>query len=100
MRRGTRVQRSGRGLRPPAARLPLADAGVDRVLCFNGLHVLPDKVKVLAEFRRVLKPGGELWGSVMVERGAPGGLPRPWLRPTWWFYHPARAEELRRMAQS
>ncbi len=52
--------------RGDATRLPLAAAGVDRILCFNGLHVIPDKEAAMAEFRRVLKPGGELIGTVLV----------------------------------
>jgi SAM-dependent methyltransferase len=51
--------------RGDATRLPLAAASVDRVLCFNGLHVIPDKEAAFAEFRRVLKPGGELLGTVL-----------------------------------
>jgi len=55
--------------RGDATRLPLAAAGVDRILCFNGLHVIPDKEAAMAEFRRVLKPGGELLGTVLVADG-------------------------------
>jgi SAM-dependent methyltransferase len=59
-----------------ATRLPLADASVDRVLCFNSLHCLPVSLHqpALAEFRRVLRPGGELWGTTLV--ADPSG---PWL---------------------
>jgi SAM-dependent methyltransferase len=52
--------------RGDATALPLADASVTRVLCFNGLHVIPDKATALREFRRVLRPGGELVGTVLV----------------------------------
>jgi ubiquinone/menaquinone biosynthesis C-methylase UbiE len=55
--------------RGDATRLPLTAAGVDRILCFNGLHVIPDKEAAMAEFRRVLKPGGELIGTVLVADG-------------------------------
>ena len=58
--------------RGDATRLPLAAASVDRIVCFNGLHVIPDKEAAMAEFRRVLKPGGELLGTVLV---ADGGAP-------------------------
>ena len=56
--------------RGDATHLPLPDSSVDRVLCFNGLHVLPAKERALAEFRRVLRPGGELIGTVLVEDGS------------------------------
>jgi ubiquinone/menaquinone biosynthesis C-methylase UbiE len=55
--------------RGDATRLPLGAASVDRILCFNGLHVIPDKEAALAEFRRVLKPGGQLLGTVLVTDG-------------------------------
>lgn len=53
-------------LRADAADLPLHDASVDVVLCMNGLHSFPHKTKTLAEFNRVLKPGGQLLGSLYV----------------------------------
>jgi ubiquinone/menaquinone biosynthesis C-methylase UbiE len=59
-----------------ASRLPLADDSADRVLCFNSLHCLPARLHqpVLAELRRVLKPGGELLGTTLV--ADPSG---PWV---------------------
>lgn len=54
-------------------RIPLADASVDRLLCKNVLEYVPDVQTTLAEFRRVLEPGGRLllidsdWGFVAVE---------------------------------
>ncbi|MBN3727049.1 class I SAM-dependent methyltransferase [Burkholderia sp. Ac-20379] len=42
------------------ARLPLADASVDLVFCHQTFHHLVDQDSALAEFRRVLKPGGLL----------------------------------------
>ncbi len=54
-------------------RIPLADACVDRLLCKNVLEYVPDVKITLAEFRRVLEPGGRLllidsdWGFVAVE---------------------------------
>lgn len=38
-------------------RLPFADASFDGIVCLNALHHMPDYEMVLAEMRRVLKPG-------------------------------------------
>jgi 2-polyprenyl-3-methyl-5-hydroxy-6-metoxy-1,4-benzoquinol methylase len=38
--------------------IPLAEASVDRVVCFHAFHHVPDQERVIAEFARVLKPGG------------------------------------------
>ena len=38
--------------------LPLQDASVDRVLCYDSFHHVPDQAKVLSEFYRVLADGG------------------------------------------
>lgn len=57
--------------------LPYPDASFDGVFC-NGVLFVTDYRKTLAEFRRVLKPGGQLyvtycgmdwWRHVLVERG-------------------------------
>ena len=53
--------------------IPLADAAVNRALCKNVLEYVPDLAATLAEFRRVIEPGGRLlaidsdWGFVIVE---------------------------------
>jgi 2-polyprenyl-3-methyl-5-hydroxy-6-metoxy-1,4-benzoquinol methylase len=39
-------------------RMELADESVDRVLCFDALHHVPNMTTVLAEMARVLRPGG------------------------------------------
>lgn len=41
-------------------RIPLADATVDVVTCCNSFHHYPHQERVIAEFRRVLRPGGML----------------------------------------
>ena len=54
-------------------RILLEDATVDRLLCKNVLEYVPDVRTTLAEFHRVLEPGGRLllidsdWGFVAVE---------------------------------
>ena len=60
-------------VRGDATQLPLADASADRVLCFNSLHCIPAHRAVLREFRRVLKPKGELVGTTLV-----ADAPLPW----------------------
>ena len=39
-------------------RLPLDDASVDRVICYDAFHHVRDQASTLAEFARVLRPGG------------------------------------------
>src|SRR5438067_10616426 len=85
--------------RGDATRLPLAPASVDRVLCFNGLHVIPDREAAMAEFGRVLKPGGELLGTVLVSDG-----PAPFsgligLERLASFFVPVTTGELRSLAR-
>jgi SAM-dependent methyltransferase len=38
--------------------LPLPDESLDRIVCFDAFHHVPNPGEVLAEFARVLKPGG------------------------------------------
>lgn len=60
-------------VRADARRLPLADASVDRVACFMGLHCIPDQGAVLYELARVLRPGGRLAGATLC-----ADPPPPW----------------------
>ncbi|GAK52121.1 methyltransferase type 11 [Candidatus Moduliflexus flocculans] len=39
-------------------RIPLPDESVDRIVCFDAFHHVPNPQEVLAEFARILKPGG------------------------------------------
>lgn len=67
-----------------AERLDFPDASFDRVLCGFGVMFFPDLPRALAEFRRVLKPGGRLgistWrvgqaadlGAVLTQMGIEG----------------------------
>lgn len=47
-------------------RLPVPDASIDRVLCFDSFHHVRDQGATLMEFARVLREGGRV---VMVEPG-------------------------------
>jgi SAM-dependent methyltransferase len=47
--------------------LPLPDASVDRAICFDAFHHVPNPNEILPELFRVLRPGGRL---VMAEPGA------------------------------
>lgn len=46
--------------RASAERLPADSAEFDVVTCNNAFHLIPNQAAALAEFRRVLKPGGIL----------------------------------------
>lgn len=39
-------------------RIALPDASVDRIVCFDAFHHAPNPAEVIAEFARVLRPGG------------------------------------------
>ena len=84
--------------RGDATRLPLAAASVDRILCFNGLHVIPDKEAAMAEFRRVLKPGGELLGTVLVADAAAPFSAIVAVERLAPFFVPTTTRELRSLA--
>ncbi len=60
-------------VRADAACLPLRSSSVDRIVCFNSLHCIPRHGGVLREFRRVLRRGGQLIGTVLTE-----DAPMPW----------------------
>jgi len=44
-----------------ATELPLADCTFDNVVMLGGIHHVPDRAKLFAEVRRILKPGGCLY---------------------------------------
>jgi ubiquinone/menaquinone biosynthesis C-methylase UbiE len=48
-------------LQADARALPLETASVDVGLSINGLHVIPQPERFLAELARVIRPGGALW---------------------------------------
>jgi len=47
--------------------LPFDDDSFDLCVTFNGLHCLPEQRPALAELARVLKPGGKLRGTAVVD---------------------------------
>lgn len=57
--------------RADAVATGLPDAGADGVVMVNLLHIVPDAAAVLAEARRLLRPGGAL---VAVDRDRAVGL--------------------------
>jgi SAM-dependent methyltransferase len=46
--------------------LPFADASFDLVVTFTGLHCFPDPARAVVEMCRVLRPGGVLTGSALM----------------------------------
>lgn len=46
--------------------LPFDDAGFDLVVTFTGLHCFPDPERAVVEMARVLRPGGVLTGSALL----------------------------------
>lgn len=87
-------------IRADATGLPLRDASVDRILCFNGLHVIPNKAAVIAEFARILRPGGDVLGSVLTRPlQRRGRMLRPWTSRAALCFHPANAGQLTAMAR-
>jgi SAM-dependent methyltransferase len=53
-------------VRADAGALPFADASFDVCVTLNGLHCFPDPEGAVAEFARVLRPGGTLRGTCVV----------------------------------
>lgn len=47
--------------------MPFADASFDLVVTFTGLHCFPDPHQAIREMARVLKPGGRVIGSAVLE---------------------------------
>lgn len=50
-----------------ARSLPFADGSVDLLTCVTGLHLVPDTGRVVAEWARVLRPGGAVVTATYAE---------------------------------
>lgn len=82
-RRGLNVELIG----SDCADLPLADASVDMVFCHQTFHHLVEQEKSLAEFYRVLKPGGYLLFAESTEAYIDTWVIR------WLFRHPMHVQK-------
>lgn len=69
------------------AALKLADASVDMVFCHQTFHHLVEQEKALAEFHRVLKPGGYLLFAESTEAYIDTWVIR------WFFRHPMHVQK-------
>jgi SAM-dependent methyltransferase len=56
-------------LRCDAQDLPLVDGAVDAAVSLNGLHVMPDPRRFVAELGRVVRPRGRLFLTTLVSGG-------------------------------
>jgi ubiquinone/menaquinone biosynthesis C-methylase UbiE len=68
---------TGEALAAMGEALPLASASVDVIICFNALDHMCNPQAALAEFRRVLRPGGSL---LLMVHTFPA-----WTKPGFWI---------------
>jgi ubiquinone/menaquinone biosynthesis C-methylase UbiE len=47
-------------------RMPIAPASEDRIACFGGVHVFPERTASIRALAEALKPGGLLRGSILL----------------------------------
>lgn len=55
-----------------ALALPFGDGSFGAALSVNGLHCMPDPAAFASELARVVRPGGSLWLTTLVDAGSPG----------------------------
>ena len=85
-----------------AAQAPLPDASFDAVWCQHALMNMPQVPRVLAEWRRLLVPGGRvlLHEVVAGDNREPLALPVPWARSTATSHLRDRGEFERTLAEA
>jgi len=77
--------------------MPFGDATFDLCLSYNGLHCFSDPPTAVAEMARVLRPGGELRGTVVVSgAGAISAAAIAFFRRTDQFGETGSAEDVSR----
>lgn len=92
--KATGLEHETRFLCADAADIPLADGSVDVIWCQHALMNMPDVAAVLAEWQRLLTPGGQLLLHEVVagRSDAPLTLPVPWARSADTSHLVARTE--------
>nr|WP_298249245.1 class I SAM-dependent methyltransferase [uncultured Halomonas sp.] len=85
-----------------AARTPLPDASFETVWCQHALMNMPDVAQVLAEWRRLLVPGGRVLLHEVVAGDNPGplALPVPWASTPAESHLQTRADLERRLDEA
>lgn len=56
-----------------AAVVPLPDSSVDLITCVTALHIIPDTVRAVAEWQRMLRPGGRVVTATFLRDGRQPG---------------------------
>lgn len=80
-------------MRGDARRLPFKDASFDAINLTGAFHLIPEPTRVMAEMRRVLKPGGKLvLGTFLQSTSLGGELFQRWFRKQTAFRFEKRSE--------
>jgi ubiquinone/menaquinone biosynthesis C-methylase UbiE len=89
--RAETVEADVRLVQGDAQQLPFDDASVDTVVCTLALCAVPDQAAVVAEFYRVLVPGGRL---LLVDHIEYARVPMKWIEPLRTGRHVRRRRPL------